>query len=308
MQYHQFRAMNTIVVLGAECERIPEVFDLAQNFIEGCERRFSRFLEGSELSALNRSAGSWFSASPEMMELMTAAWECHLATAGLFNPAILPNLQSAGYNRSLEQIFQLGADEAPKQPLFAVLPFSEAKLDAANQRIFLPQGMQIDLGGIAKGWIAEKAAQLMSEYCATCAVNAGGDMFLIGQPQGRDHWEIGLEDPLTPSQDLMTLLVEDGAVATSTTTKRRWTQGGLPQHHLIDPRSGISASSPWLSVTVFAPAAVRAETFAKALLIAGPENAKTLLELNPDISFLAVDAERQVWKSPTEKERIYEYA
>lgn len=308
MQYHQFRAMNTVVVLGVESEYPFTAFQLAQEFIEHSERRFSRFLPDSELNALNRSAGNWFSASPELMELLSAARECHLATQGLFNPAILPDLQAAGYTRTLPDLYLFGAGGKPENfSKHAAPPFTDVELDLAHHRIRLPVDMQIDLGGIAKGWVAQKAANLLAKFSTACVVNAGGDMFLIGHPNGQ-NWDVVLEDPLNHSHDLLMVLVEDGAVATSSTTKRLWTQEERVRHHLIDPRCGEPAESPWLSVTVSAPQAVQAETFAKALLIAGPQGAQTLLDENPHISFIAVDTEQHIWKSPTEREKIYDYA
>ena len=87
----------------------------------------------------------------------------------------------------------------------------------------------------------------------------------------------------------MTLGVESGAVATSSVTKRVWKQGNTTRHHLIDPRTGEPAQTPWLSVTVLAPCAASAEAFAKAVLIAGPENARALLEKNPQITCFVVE-------------------
>lgn len=308
MQSHSFRAMNTSIVLAAEGEQVDEAFTTAQACIEEGEKRFTRFSHDSELMQLNRSSGTLFNASAEMMAVMCAAVEYHLATKGLFNPAILPDLKALGYDQSFETILSCGVRQYSYDHLWVdALPFSEINLDLSRNQILLPRGMQIDLGGIAKGWIAEQAARQMSRYVPTCGVNAGGDMFLIGQPDGHTHWEIGLEDPFDTSKDLMTLWVEDGAVATSSTTKRLWTQGQLQRHHLIDPRSGQPAQSPWVSVTVFAPNAAQAETFAKAILIAGTQNAQALLDSAPDISFLAVDVEKQLWKTPTEKEKIHDY-
>ncbi|MFN8434526.1 MAG: FAD:protein FMN transferase [Anaerolineales bacterium] len=307
MQYHEFRAMNTTVILGVDVQYPVNAFRAAQDFIQQSEQRFSRFLHDSELNALNRSAGTWFYASAEMMDLITSAMEYHLATNGLFNPAILPHLKAAGYTRNIDDIRSYGAGAKPEKSLAPVQSFRDIKLDTDQNRVLLPVGMQIDLGGIAKGWIAEKAAKLLSAYSSVCVANAGGDMFLIGRPNGQ-NWEVVLEDPLDQTRNVLMLLVEDGAVATSSTTKRIWTQDRQARHHLIDPRSGEPAKSPWLSVTVFAPHAAQAETFAKALLIAGPEGAQTLLDKNPKISFLAVDIEKQIWKSPTEKEKLYEYA
>ncbi len=309
MQYHQFHAMNTTITLGAEEPQHTAVFTMAKGFIERNEKRFTRFMPDSELSALNRSAGTWFYASSEMMGLLDAAVECHKITNGLFDPSILPDLQAIGYTCSLGDISTSDAEPSlATHSRTSSSLFSEMELEFTKGRVCLPEGMQIDLGGIAKGWIAENAAKCVTGFSPACAVNAGGDMFLIGQPQGQAVWEVVLEDPLDPSRDLMTLLVEGGAVATSSVTKRTWNQEGMKRHHIINPHTGGPAESPWLSVTVFAPKAVLAETFAKAILIAGPNQSQSLLDDHPEISFLAVDAEGYIWTSPTEKERIHEYA
>ncbi len=309
MQSHQFRAMNTVILLEAEDPEAAQAFDTAQSFIEISEQRFTRFKETSELSALNRSAGNWFSASSEMMELMTTAMHCHKATGGLFDPSVLPYLEAAGYTQSMDQLWLLGPNQQSEHyPHKGTSPFTAVEIDKTKNRIRLPKDMKIDLGGIAKGWIAEKAAKLMAVHSPVCAANAGGDMFLIGHPRGQQNWEIILEDPRNPTQDLMILLIEKGAVATSSVTKRVWHQGEVKRHHLIDPRSGQPAEAMWLSVTVFAPNAALAETFAKSILIAGPIEAEKLLANNPNISFLAMDTQGQIWKSPAEKESIYEYA
>ncbi len=173
MQSHQFRAMNTVILLEAEGPEAAQAFDTAQSFIEISEQRFTRFKETSELSALNRSAGNWFSASSEMMELMTTAMHCHKATGGLFDPSVLPYLEAAGYTQSMDQLWLLGPNQQPEHyPHKGASPFTAVEIDKTKNRIRLPKDMKIDLGGIAKGWIAEKAAKLMavtlSRLCCQC--------------------------------------------------------------------------------------------------------------------------------------------
>lgn len=309
MLYHRFRAMHTNILLAAESRYPLQTFEIAQQSIEQDEERFTRFKATSELSALNRSAGEWLDVSPDMLDLLITALACHYATNGIFDPAILPDLKTAGYTKSFDQILEKGVDPVPQYKIGTRrYSFSEIDIDSLHGRVRLPEGMQIDLSGIAKGWIAEKTARLMAKYCTACAVNAGGDLFLIGQPQGQPSWEVALEDPRDPIQDLMILQVEGGAVATSSVVKRSWQQGERMRHHLIDPRTGEPAETPWLSVTVFAPQAVQAETFAKSILIAGPDHAHTLFDNNPGISYLAVDAQGQIAYASTEKAVEYEYA
>ena len=105
----------------------------------------------------------------------------------------------------------------------------------------LEPNMLLDLGGIAKGWIAARAAEQLSQFTDACAVSAGGDMALLGLPSSEPAWEISLEDPLDPDQVIAILKVPAGGLATSTVTRRQWLQDGQTRHHIIDPRSGEPA-------------------------------------------------------------------
>jgi thiamine biosynthesis lipoprotein len=184
--------------------------------------------------------------------------------------------------------------------------FSEMDLDEVRGMILLPPGMALDLGGIAKGWIAEQAAILLSDFSSACAVNAGGDMFLVGLPEGEPQWPVAIEDPLQPEIDLTTIKVDPGAVATSAVTKRVWKQGEKQRHHLIDPRTGEPAQTDWLSVTVIAPHAYEAEVFAKALLIGGPQESEEIAcNGGTHFSFLAVDRDRKIWGNQNSLEDYY---
>ncbi len=298
MQIDTFRAMNTQILLASEAEDAREGFDLAQSFIRNCELRFTRFSSTSELSILNQHAGEWFRVSPDMFTLLQIARDCTRSTQGLFDPAILPDLESAGYDRSMDEIrssttpIKSSLNRKRQYPHFDAVEFQPE-----NQAVKLPNGMRVDLGGIAKGWIAEQAALLLARFSKVCGVNAGGDMFLVGTPTGSAHWEVELEDPRDPEKILMNLMVEPGALATSSVAKRTWEQDGVHRHHIIDPRSGEPATSVWLSVTAFAPSGAEAEVFAKAFLIGGPGFSEELLRINPKIYFLAVNTSGQVYSS-----------
>jgi thiamine biosynthesis lipoprotein len=321
MEFFEFRAMNTPIQLAADADsaQVERGFQAARDFIDACERRFTRFSDDSELSSLNRAAGDWFRASPELIELVSLAQKFHNQTRGLFDPAILTDLRRLGYDKSMDEIRISGGVsgwisglnpgyESPREGFLEQRErpvFQLVKIDPDGGRIWMPSNMQLDLGGIAKGWIAEKAALILSEYSSTCAVNAGGDMFLVNLPSGQEAWEIGLEDPLNPQQDLAILKIQPGALATSSVTKRTWVQNNSQRHHLIDPRTGRPAETEWLSMTVIAPHAAAAEVYAKALLIAGKGDIQTIAKNDAGIIFIGVDREGKLWGSPTSKEVIY---
>jgi thiamine biosynthesis lipoprotein len=308
MQTEYFRAMNSDIVLAAEGElsMVKAGFVTAQNFIEASEKRFTRFSEQSELSHLNRSAGTWFQASPDLFEVVKEAIVYFQKTNGLFDPSILPSLKNAGYIHSMDEIRRIGSAPQPDrhQPASAST-FASVKLNETTSSVRLPADLQIDLGGIAKGWIAERAAHLLGQYASACAVNAGGDMFLVGYPSRKDYWEVGLEDPRNPQDDISILLVQEGAVATSSVVKRAWKQGDVSRHHLIDPRTGEPANTSWLSATVLAPHAVAAETFAKAFLIADEDESQLLGEQNPELTVLAVGKDGNLVSLVRSRESLY---
>jgi FAD:protein FMN transferase len=291
MQYENFRAMNSDIVLaasGLDLDRIKRGFIYSREYIQHSEQRFTRFTDTSELAELNRSTGDWFRVSDEMFSVLQDALRLANETNGLFNPAILPALKLAGYDRSMDEIKNYPSTAGAVQ-VMELQDFRTIVLDPEMHTVCLPDGMQVDLGGIAKGWIAEQAAHKLALYSQACAVSAGGDMFLVNHPEDMPDWEIGLEDPIHPDRNLALLHVAPGAVATSAITKRRWQYNGRPQHHLIDPHTGKPAVTEWLSVTVWAERAVDAEVFAKALLIGGPVVAHELFSNPSTKAYLAVD-------------------
>jgi thiamine biosynthesis lipoprotein len=256
---------------------------------------------------MNHSAGGWARVSPDLYEIVAEALRLHAQTRGLFDPSILGALENAGYDRSIELIRTF--DVPRKVPTAAVRPegkFGETRLDPDGPAVWLPEGMRLDLGGIAKGWIAERAALRLAEFASACTVDAGGDAFMVGRPADEDAWRVTLEDPCEPNRGLAILKLGPGAVATSAVTRRRWTQAGETRHHLIDPRTGRPAVTDWQSVTAFAPHAAEAEVYAKSLLIGGASEALRLSS-GPDsglrkVEFIAVDYQNKLWGSPHSRE------
>jgi thiamine biosynthesis lipoprotein len=296
-----FRAMNTEVLLAAEdCGRAPEGLERARTLIEDGERRFSRFLPDSEVSALNASSGTWQPVSSDLLEMLQQAQALSLETRGLFDPSILTDLKRVGYDRSIDEIRRHGSSCARHNtPPPAARPrFTEVELDERHQRVRLPAGMEIDLGGFAKGWIIEKAAHALRAYTTACGVSAGGDIVFVGMPADGSSWNVSIEDPLDVNNRVAELQMGAGAVATSSVAKRSWLQGGLQRHHLIDPRTGEPAQTGWLSVTVAAPRIAAAEVYAKALLIGGETEARRLLAPHPEISYYTVDRDGRVAENP----------
>jgi thiamine biosynthesis lipoprotein len=252
-----FDAMGSTVELILESTQsdAETSLDEAEQEIHRLERMLSRFLPTSELSRLN--AESRLDASPEFVEVTRLALEARERTGGRVDPTVHDAVVAAGYDRSFDDVPSDGAAISTGAPCGG-----SVTVDATT--IVIEPGYRLDLGGIAKGYAADRACALLSS-AGPSIVNVGGDLAVSGPP-GQGVWPVAVE---VPGAGSLTLGLRDGALATSGRDHRRWRRGGVELHHLVDPSTGLPAVTSLLRVTAFAPSAVAAEVSAKALLLAG---------------------------------------
>lgn len=156
--------------------------------------------------------------------------------------------------------------------------------------------IQIDLGGIAKGYVVDRSVDILRQYGITsAAVNAGGDIRLLGDKQGQP-WQIGIQHPRKAEEILVTLPLKNCAVVTSGDYERFFERDGVRYHHIFDPASGKPARL-CQSVTVIAAEAARADALATAAFVLGPQAGIKLLEELPGVDGLLVSAEGKIFKT-----------
>ena len=164
-----------------------------------------------------------------------------------------------------------------------------AFVDAARL-VVLPPGVTIDPGGIGKGFAADLVVEEVRAGGATGAcVNIGGDLRVFGVNRHGRPWSVDVEDPNSGGAAIRRLHVNDGAVATTSRTRRRWNTDGGHRHHLIDPATGTSADTGTAAVTVVAAEGWLAEVLAKAAFLAGPADAEDVLLANQAAGLLVTD-------------------
>ena len=240
-----------------------DAYTLAQETFVDWNDRFSRFMPESELSTLNRAAGTPFSASDELFEAARRALEAARATGGLFDPLLATRMAELGYDRTFDALPPM----RPGKGLAAWIPglWRQVVLDAARRTIQLPAGSGMDLGGIAKGMAVDAAlARVVGAGVPYAAVNAGGDLAVHGLPPGLEAWTIVVE-----GAGDRTITLRRGGFATSSVMLRRWQVGGDERHHLIDPVTGLQSTSDVVLASVAADSCAQAEVAAKATLLAG---------------------------------------
>lgn len=273
-----FRAMGTEVELLVVGAGELGVLDGVAEFIASLDARWSRFRPSSELCRLNAAGGRPIHLLPDTFALVEAAVDAWRRTGGRFDPTILPALSAAGYDRSFELVAPAAVDGVDERRL-AVPGCAGIALQRDTGLVRLPPEVALDLGGIAKGHTADLAAvSLLAAGAAGAVANLGGDLRAVGVGPDGGAWTVGVEDPHQPGRDIAVVTLGDGAVATSSRTRRRWVRGGRTLHHLIDPVTGTPADSGVDAAVVVAGEAMWAEVLAKAALIAGPDEGVALLQ------------------------------
>lgn len=254
----------------------------------------SRFIKGSEVSQVNQAAGRWTPVSWLFVDVLTAALDAAATTDGLVTPCVGQQVDAAGYRTWRDGETAVTLRPVPMRPgswqEIEVRPAG----DRANVRI--PADVSLDLGAVAKGWLADRLADIVSSALG-CGVIAdiGGDLRIIagGQP-----WVVSVDPGVAP---VRTLQIEDGGLATSATHRRQWrTADGTTAHHIIDPRTGAPATPVWASASVLAADARGANTAATAAIILGDQAESWLAGRRLDAWLVSSQTQAHVGRWPHE--------
>ncbi len=265
-----FPTMGTMarVVRDADGE-----IDVAAVFAE-IERRLSRFDPSSDLSRLNADPRECVPAAPLLRAAVSAALRAARLSGGLVDPTVLGAVRGAGYRESRARVhaapLSVALESAPPRRPAQPDPAAQwrvVEVDGKAGVIRRPPGLELDLGGSAKGWAADVLGARLERH-GRFAVDCGGDLRLAARRGA--PWEVRVRHPLTGAL-AHTLYVRAGGVATSGIDRRLWRgpAGGFA-HHLIDPATGRPAWTGLLAVTALAPTALDAEALAKTALLSGP--------------------------------------
>lgn len=233
--------------------------------IQELERRWSRFLPDSEISRINGAAGRPVRVSRPTATLVALAVRGWRATCGAYDPTVLGALVAAGYDRPFDQL-PTDCAAAPDSTTHPTPGCAGITADPDTGVVRLPAGVHIDPGGIGKGLAAD---MLTADGATGALVDLGGDIRCAGTPP-RGGWRIDVEHP---GWSLQRLSLDAGAVATSSTHRRRWRRDGVEHHHLINPATGDAGAGPGVAATVVAGSAWRAEVLTKAIMLAGSVDA-----------------------------------
>jgi len=272
-----------IDIVAGDAARAQAAVEAAFRTAEREAAVLSEYRETSEVSAVNRAAGiAAVEVSPETIAVVARARHFSELTGGAFDItcAACARLWSVRAQR-------IPGDESVAACLEHV-GYRDLVTDPGRSTVFLRRrGMRIGLGGIAKGYLVDRAFEVLRDMGMTdFVVNGGGDLRLLGRNGGRP-WEVGIAHPRDPGALVGRLHLEKGAVATSGDYFRFFERDGVRYHHILDPATGMPARRS-VAVTVIADNAMDADALATGLFVMGPEKGLELVERLPGIAALII--------------------
>ncbi|MBR3764671.1 MAG: FAD:protein FMN transferase [Clostridia bacterium] len=280
-----FDTQVSLTLYGADETAIADALAACGRY----ENLLSKTVEGSDVWRINHAGGETITVDPETWEILRRAKEISAATGGAFSITIAPI--SAMWD------FTGGTKRMPTdEERLAALPLVDdsAMMLGEGCTVTLPAGMQIDLGGIAKGYIADQLAAMLAPRCMGAIISLGGNTYVVGDKPDGSLNTIGVQDPFAYTGSLEgVLMCKNISAVTSGTYERRF-QGpdGKWYHHILDPETGLPAETDLVSATLLMTSSMSADALATAFIVVGSERAMALAqEMGIDAIFITRDGQ-----------------
>ena len=264
---------DTVVLLtlwGAPDSLADEIWAECERY----ENLLSKTIPTSDVSRINSAMGQTVTVDAETWEILRRAKEISKLTEGAFSITIAPVT-------ALWTFTGTSTNTVPNdETRLAVLPLvDDQKIELGEgNTVTLPAGMQIDLGGIAKGYIADKVAAIIRQKATAGIVSLGGNVYSAGQKPDGSKFGVGITDPAATSMSKAIIYTGDCTVVTSGTYERGFNFGGVRYHHILDPKTGWPSQSDLVSATFVMDSSMTADALATACIVIGSEKALELAQ------------------------------
>lgn len=292
-----FIAMGSFVdiaIYDQNVKHLPAIMAKAEQEIFAIDRLMSSFTDRSDLAKINRVAGYDMAVvDPRLCEVMAAAKKMGANTAGVFDPTVLPLLKLYGLRDNTPRVPGAKSLERTLQ----LVDYRQIDVNPAGNRIGLAkQGAAADLGGIAVGYAVDRTVAILKAHGIERAViNAGGEVYALGKPQGQEGWEIGIQHPCIPNRLAGKVVIADKAISTSGNYESKAQIDDRKLGHLIDTRTG-TMPDPMLSSTIIADTTMEADALATATFLMGAKKAASFIatQKNAGAAFILAGSGREI--------------
>jgi len=293
-------SLAEVQVYHPDAELAARAMTAALDEMDRVDRLLSNYQPDSELSRMNRAAAKApFRASPELYEFVKRCRTYFDESLGTFDPTMGPVVRAWGFFSPHPERPAPAEAAAAK----ARSGFDKVRLDDASQSVsYTVDGLELDPGGIGKGYAADRAASVLRRFGITSAlVSAGGStIYAVGHPPGREGWKLAVRDPGKPAASLRFVVLRDNAVSTSGISDKFVEVGGRRYGHIFDPRTGEPAEGT-CQVSVIAPTATDSDALTKPAFILPRESVQALFSKREGVHVIRIEgpcAHGVVWTTP----------
>jgi thiamine biosynthesis lipoprotein ApbE len=266
-----------IEAYGPDAGALPRILDEALDEVDRIDRLMSHYKPESPLSRINREAATHpVAVDPELFDFIAAAMRYHRDSGGAFDITVGPLMKAWGFFRGDGRLPSEAELAAARRHVGA----GHVILDARNKTVrFDEPGVELDLGGIAKGYAVDRAADLLRRaHVPAALISSGGStIYGLGAPPGRDGWEVEIQDPIDPRKVAFSLQLKDRALSIAGSSEKSFEADGVTYSHIMDPRTGWPAQGV-LSVAVAASTGAEGDALDDAFFVLGPDRSQPLLD------------------------------
>ena len=288
---------------GRDADDLPRVLDEALDEADRIDRLMSHYRADSPLSRVNREAASRpVAVDQELFDFIASALRYSRDSDGAFDVTVGPLMKTWGFFGGEGRV----PSEREIADVVRRVGAAHVILDPARRTIaFDAGGVELDLGGIAKGYAVDRIVDIFRRRRIPAAlVSAGGStIYALGAPPGRGAWPIAIQDPIDSRKTAFTLHVADRAVSVAGRSEKSFEEHGVVYSHIMDPRTGRPAQGV-LTVVVLAPTGTDGDAFDDAFFVLGPERSRAYAARlrETEAMFLVPDSSRGWTLVPVRRE------
>lgn len=275
----------------------PQAEKLAQDsftLIDEIENKMSSHVDNSEINKINRFAGQKaVKVSSDTYYIIKRALDYAQLSAGAFDPTIGPLVQLWGIGTKEEQVPH--KEKITKK--LAVVDYKRVKLMKENKVLLPKAGMRLDVGGIAKGYAADRVIAYLKEKGVKSAyVDIGGNVSVLGTKENNDQWTIGIQDPKKERGELLAALeVKNKTIVSSGNYERYFIEQGTRYHHILNPKTGYPARKEVIGTTIVAKNSLKADALSTTVYVLGLKRGLSLVKDLEGVEAVVVTEDNKVY-------------
>ncbi len=283
--------------LYADGEAPNEDFDRIFNEIERLEDLISKSIETSEVAQINKNAGiAPVPVGEEVYELIKLGLEFSNVSSGGFDISVGPLVDLWGIGTESAHV----PEQSEIDETIALINYQDIELDDANRTVFLKKkGMELDLGAIAKGYIADKVKAIITDEGYTSAIiNLGGNVLTVGHKPNSEAWNIGVRDPQDEHKIVGSMKLKGNSIVSSGIYERYFFVGDTRYHHILNPKTGYPEENHLQSVSIISEKSATGDGLSTTVFVMGLEEGYKYVESLDQVEALFITDENIVYMTP----------